>query len=272
MNGNSPVPAFLQREDQTQYQQQMQQIQRQPQYNYQSADPNSATYTLPPAVYQPAPGDTPAFIAQPQDQQPTDDQTLKTNEKEDVIQINFTDDQYKSQDEVTPLNKDEAIKYNNEVKQQQQQNAPTEIPEGAVYDASQVREGAISPSVNDATANKEKEKQLEKTSVPEPKKAQSNIMRINYSQEVTELSDKDKASLLEIVRLLKNNRSQKILIISNTSERDIGVSAEKISLMRVIAIRDYLMKQGVDFSQTEVKVKPPERNKENLDYIDIDKI
>ena len=281
------VPAFLQKESEEQqmYQQQMQQLQQQSPFNYQSADPNSTSYTLPPAVYQPAPGDTPAFLLQQQQQgqevqpQPEQEQNFNSQRKEDTIQINFSDDQYKAEEEVTPLNKEEAKEYNKEVKQQEGA-AATEIPEGAKFvgdvNPSQPAEQVIQPQTTTEEKPLEEgivaEKQIATQAVPEPVKAEQNLIRISYAQEVTELSEKDKTSLLTVVRLLKSNKSQKVVLKANTSERDVGVSADKIGLMRVISIRDFLMKQGVDFSQTEVRVENSNRNKENLDYIDIDKI
>ncbi len=277
-NPNASIPEFVQKEqeEQQQYQLQLLQLQQQQnQYNYQSADPNAApVVAAPPMMHEPAPGDTPAFLTQPQNHEPQEEaQTLKTNKKEDIIQINFSDDQYKAEEEVTTLNKDQATQYNTEVKNTEENPAHAEIPEGAKFEGeakAEVPAGAATATAVPAEA--EKEKQIENTAVPEPHKSQTNIMRITYSQEVTELSEKDKASLLAVVRLLKTNKAQKILITANTSERDLGVSADKIALMRVIGIRDFLMKQRVDFSQTEVKVKSANKNKEDLDYIDIDKI
>jgi hypothetical protein len=267
INGGD-VPAFIQKEQEEQqlYQQQIQQLQQQPQYNYQSADPNSETYTLPPAVYQPAPGDVPAFISQqPQtsEEQPVvaepEKQFKPMDSSEDAIQINFSDDQYKPKEEITDPTKDEATQYNNtDVKQEEPAVIHSEIPEGAKYEK------------EDATEATKVE--VESTAIPVEDKKETNVLRISYSQEVTELADKDKASLLAVVRLLRSNKSQKVLITANTSERDIGVSTDKIGLMRIIGIRDFLMKQGVDFSQTEVKVNNVQKNKDNIDYIDIDKI
>ncbi len=276
-------PAFLQKEQEEQlYMQQLQlQQQQQNQYNYQSADPNnsSGAVTLPPAAYQPAPGDTPAFVIQEQNQagQPpaaAEQSTLKTNQKEDIIQINFSDEQYKpEQDEVTPLNTEQATQYNTEIQQSGQVEAAptTELQEGARFEG----EKPQTTQQNEQTKQQQlqaKEKQVTENAIPEPEKTTTNMLRIQYSKEAIELAEKDKKTLLSTVILLKQNKQQKILIKSYTSSRDSGADARRIGLMRVISIRDYLMKQGIDFSRTEVKVMEPGLNKEDLDYIDIDKI
>jgi outer membrane protein OmpA-like peptidoglycan-associated protein len=283
--GQAPVPAFLQQEqqqqqlqEQQQYQQQMQQIQQQPQYNYQSADPNSSQFTLPPAVYQPAPGEVPAFVNQEQNPQATatDDQPLKTNEKEDTIEINFSDDQYKAGEEVTPLNKEQAIQYNTEIKENTEDAVPTtEIPEGAKFEGENPQlpaNGTEKAVLNENQENALKEESAAKAAIPEPARTESNVLRISFPKDDTELSDKDKSGLISVVRLLKINKSNKVILKAYTSPRDLGLSADKIGLMRVISIRDFLMKQGVDFSQTEVRVLNTPKNIGDLDYIDIDKI
>ncbi len=289
--GNNPgsEPAFLQQErleqqqQQQQYQQQLQQINaQQNQYQYQSAAPDATTTNvMPPAIYQPAPGDVPAFMQQeqqqiqaqqqqqqmPQQTEPASMQNqadIKTNQKEDVIQINFSDDQYKQEDEVTPLNSDQAKQYNTQV---QQQNAPeknptTELKEGAVY----------TPPENTARKQDEKAALAAKNTVPEPEKATTNLLRINFNKDEKELSDADKKALLSTVMSLKTDKTQRILIKSYTSNRETGADTRRIGLLRVINIRDYLMKQGIDFSRTDVNIVGPELNKEDLDYIDIDKI
>ncbi len=243
------------------------------------ANNSSGAVTLPPAAYQPAPGDTPAFVIQEQNQagQPpaaAEQSTLKTNQKEDIIQINFSDEQYKpEQDEVTPLNTEQATQYNTEIQQSGQVEAAptTELQEGARFEG----EKPQTTQQNEQTKQQQlqaKEKQVTENAIPEPEKTTTNMLRIQYSKEAIELAEKDKKTLLSTVILLKQNKQQKILIKSYTSSRDSGADARRIGLMRVISIRDYLMKQGIDFSRTEVKVMEPGLNKEDLDYIDIDKI
>lgn len=289
MQGQQPasaVPAFMmnaeermQMQQQQQIQQQQQMLQQQNQYNYQSADPNSGVFTLPPAVYQPAPGDVPAFI-QNGDNQPAQAEKVnfQANKKEDTIQINFSEDQYKAeQDEVTPLNQEQAKKYNTEVETQNSQGtgeSTEEIPEGARFEGQNKTTEGNAPVTQEQTnaQNAAEEKQAMQETVPEPVKATTNMLRVSYSKEGIDLTEKDKSALLPVVRLLKSNKQQKILLKAYTSERDLGADPRKVGLMRIIGVREFLMKQGVNFSQTDVRVIEPELNKEDLDYIDIDKI
>ncbi len=280
------LPAFLRNNEQErlelQQQQQFQQqmIQPQDQYNYQSADPDSGVFTLPPAVYQPTPGAVPAFIREEQSgsKPKSDDVDLRTNKKEDVIQINFTEDQYKAeqQGEVTTLDKEQATKYNTEIQKNTEDagESTEEIPEGARFEGQTEIDPtkAAAADKNDTEKKAEQERQAISETTPEPAKAATNLMRLSYSKEETELSEKDKTNLLTIVRLLKSNKQQKISLKAYTSARDLGADPRKMGLTRIIGIREFLMKQGVNFSQTEVKVIEPELNKEDLDYIDIDKI
>lgn len=275
----SNLPAFLrnnsqERQELEQQRQYQQQIQPQEQYNYQSADPNSGIFTLPPSEEQQPVSAVPAFIQQEQngEQQPQEDVNLRTNKKEDVIQINFSEDQYKpesEQSEVETLNKEEATKYNSEVQPTEQS---TEVAAEGIKEGETAKGEDIASAEKDKLKKAEEEKNALVQSVPEPAKALANIMRINYSKEAIELTEKDKTDLLSVVKLLKSNKQQKVLIRSYTSERELGNDPRKVGLMRIIAVREFLMRQGVNFSQTEVKVIDPVLNKEDLDYIDIDKI
>lgn len=277
-------PAFLkmEKQQQIQYQQQLQQIQtKQSQYQYQSADPSSGSFTLPPATYQAAPGDKPYFLIQQDENKNIQTQninvpTVKTNKKEDVIQINFSDDQYKSEEEVTPLNKEQATQYNSEVDQNTESEAvSSELKEGEKFetDTNQLQKTEVVNSEPDTNQKAKQEEQNEiKTVVPEPNKSHDNILRISYNKDDIDLKDDDKKAIINAANLLKQNKSLKILLKSFVSSRGSKSDANKIGLLRVINIRDYLMRQGVDFSRTEVKIIEPELNKEELDYIDIDKI
>ncbi len=251
---NNNVPAFMQMEMQQQ------------QFNYQSANPDSDVFTLPPVQYNPAQGEVPAFmVQQPVQPAPQEVQPVRTDSTEDAIRINFSEDQYKEDEEVTTLTPDQAMQYNTEaaVKEEKPQAESEEAEEGV----------AAAPAVDKQKQEEiEKEKQAEKQAVPEPKKSSTNLMRISYSHEATELADNDKQQLLALVRELRGNNNSRILIKSYTSESDIGADVRRVGLLRIIGIREYLMKQGVDFSRTEARVLDGAKNKEGLDYIDIDKI
>jgi outer membrane protein OmpA-like peptidoglycan-associated protein len=272
-------PAFLQAEQEQQLQIQAQQQENT--LNYQSADPNSVSYTLPPTT-QENPSEQPDFLQQEKVEQaatPSTNADVATstepsntaqatteenkNPNENVIRINFSDDEYKPEEEVTEVKKEQP-KENETVSQQvQEENTEsTELAEGA----------KLTEEEQKALKEKKEAENIEKAAVEEPKKKETNIIRINYDKAKTELADNDKSALNAVIAMLKSDKNKKIRIKSYTSSDDFNNDFRRVGLQRVINIRDYLMKQGVNFSQTEVKVYGSEKNKEGLDYIDIDKI
>lgn len=270
----SSTPAFLQAEQEQQQQLQMQAAGQENTLNYQSADPNSASYILPPSNIQNT-GDEPAFLQQEKTEQVQENNTTNPtalaedteqavsnqnqNEDENVIRINFSEDEYKPEEEVT------------EVKKEQTETA--EKPQEEATEAAELAEGAkLTEEEQKAIKDKKESENIDKAAILEPEKAVKNLVRINYDKNKIALADNDKSALNSIVAMLKADKNKKIRIKSFTSSDDFNNDYKRIGLQRVINIRDYLMKQGVNFSQTEVKVYGSEKNKEALDYIDIDKI
>ena len=284
-------------------QQQLQQLQApQYQYQYQSSDPNNKSYILPPSSYQPAPGDVPAFVKeeqkklhqnfeeiQSQQENKEQEQNVITNKKEDVIQINFSDDNAANIG-VTTLDKEQAEKYNSEIQQSQEkpENNTNELTEGSKYggtkssndskiqeDISYSNEGKIE-TLEDEQKRQEikiQEKQLTKIGIQEPTKSENNLLRIVFAKDSLELSEKDKNSLQSIiVSKLKSDKNYRIIIKSYSSGNDLGLNSNRNALLRVISLREFLIKQGINFSQTETKILSSDHNKEDIDYIDIDKI
>jgi outer membrane protein OmpA-like peptidoglycan-associated protein len=265
-------PAFLQAEQEQQQQLQIQANQQENTLNYQSADPNSETFTLPPSDVQQNSSDEPAFLQQEKvektqdnnNQTPTETNSetssvsQSNNEDENVIRINFSDDEYKPEEEITEVKEGDKQEENNN----QEISEPAELAEG----------DKISDEDHKQLKEKQESENIEKAAVLAPEKTSRNLIRINYDKNKVALADNDKSALNAVVAMLKADKNKKIRIKSFTSADFFNNDYRRIGLQRVINIRDYLMKQGVNFSQTEVKVYGSEKNKEGLDYIDIDKI
>lgn len=101
-------------------------------------------------------------------------------------------------------------------------------------------------------------------------KSGSNLLRIKFDKSQSTLSDADVKAIDSMLKIL-GDPNQKIKVKSYANKDDGEQKARETAIQRMLNLRKNLIGMGFDISNANFFVFGGDGNKQNLDYIDIDK-
>ncbi len=104
----------------------------------------------------------------------------------------------------------------------------------------------------------------------EAPKSGNNLIRIKFTENQKALSDEDENALVSMLNII-GDANQKVKITSYADGNMGDQRAREIAMQRTLNLREKLVKHGFNVDDAKFFVFGAESNKQNLDYIDIDK-
>ena len=99
-------------------------------------------------------------------------------------------------------------------------------------------------------------------------KRNSNKILVSFNPEDKELQEKAVLKLNKIVRIMNLNKNQRLELTAYSSE-DSASKARRMSLMRALTIRSFLIKRGISRSKLNVKALGNNTGIGPVDRVDI---
>ncbi|HCR85270.1 MAG TPA: hypothetical protein DIV86_01180 [Alphaproteobacteria bacterium] len=131
-----------------------------------------------------------------------------------------------------------------------------------------LKEGLVKKQKNILVLGDEKDVWMPKLAA---KKSDKNLLRITYEKDIFSLSDVDKIAIDSMVKMADENKVTELVISTFASKRQSAQKEREFALLRALKLREYLKSNKFNVDKVVYKVVESRNNKDNVDYIDVDK-